>query len=155
MSARFQFSIRMGKRGRERGQKVGSLADSNLFYGSLVARLAFKINVQCTYGFLRFVRIAEMDVLVGRGIGEARVCCVRVCMRACVYTACIYIYIYIRVPRFRNEVYAFFEGYSDEDARTYVCIGYIERYRVARSDVEESSDLKRAIYTEEWKTDYK
>lgn len=36
-----------------------------------MARLAFKINVQCTYGFLRFVRIAEMDVLVGRGSARA------------------------------------------------------------------------------------
>lgn len=36
-----------------------------------MAQLAFKINVQCTYGFLRFVRIAEMDVLVGRGSARA------------------------------------------------------------------------------------
>lgn len=78
------------------------------------------------------------------------------CVYACLCIHRVYIYIHIYTcASFQKRVYAFFEGYSDEDARTYVCIGYIERYRVTRSDVEESSNLKRAIYTEEWKTDYK
>lgn len=81
-----------------------------------------------------------MDVLVGKGIGEARVCCVHVsvCVCVCVYIPCVYIY--ICVPRFRN-VYA--RSLRDIRTRmrvTYVCMRYIERYRVARSDVEESSD---------------
>lgn len=74
-----------------------------------------------------------MDVLVGRGIGEARVCCVRV-------PVCEYIHRVYTCASFQKRVHAFFEGYSNEDA--YVCMRYIERYRVARSDVEESSDFK-------------
>lgn len=51
-----------------------------------------------------------MDVLVGRGIGEARVCCVRVCVS--IYRAYIHV-----CASFQKRVRAFFEGYSDEDAR--------------------------------------
>lgn len=56
--------------------------------------------------------------------------CVRVCVCVCLYT----VRIYICVPRFRN-VYA--RSLRDIRTRmrvTYVCMRYIERYRVARSD---------------------
>lgn len=66
-----------------------------------------------------------MDVLVGRGIGEARVCCVHVSVCVCV---CVSIYrAYIHVcASFQKRVHAFFEGYSDEDAR------YVRVYAVHR-----------------------
>lgn len=80
-----------------------------------------------------------MDVLVGRGIGEARVCCVRVlCVCVCLYT--VRIYIYMCVPRFRNVYTRSLRDIRTRMRVTYVCMRYIERYRVARSDVEESSD---------------
>lgn len=64
-----------------------------------------------------------MDVLVGRGIGEARVCCVRVCVCVCVSIYRAYIYM---CASFQKRVRAFFEGYSDEDAR------YVRVYAVHR-----------------------
>ena len=64
----FQFSIRMANRNLEVWRiRVSPLSFSlslsifflSFFHGSLAARLAFKINVQCTYGFLCFVRITQ------------------------------------------------------------------------------------------------
>lgn len=63
-----------------------------------------------------------MDVLVGRGIGEARVC-VSVCVCVCVSIYRAYIYM---CASFQKRVRAFFEGYSDEDAR------YVRVYAVHR-----------------------
>lgn len=66
-----------------------------------------------------------MDVLVGRGIGEARVCCVHVSVCVCVCVSIYRAYIYM-CASFQKRVRAFFEGYSDEDAR------YVRVYAVHR-----------------------
>lgn len=85
-----------------RAGEVGSLLDSGLFYGSLVARgsrLKSMFNVHTASFALS--GIAEMDVLVGRGY-EWRA---RARAHTCAHTS----------ERGRVRLYAFFEGYSDED----------------------------------------